>query len=81
MAGNSFGRILRLTSYGESHGPGLGGVLQLVLAGFAGLRITPEGVTAAAHLPGEINSLKIKGLHSRGDRFDLEVGPDGVRRI
>ena len=27
MAGNSFGRILRLTSYGESHGPGLGGVL------------------------------------------------------
>lgn len=27
MAGNTFGRILRLTTFGESHGPGLGGVL------------------------------------------------------
>lgn len=33
MAGNSFGRILRLTSYGESHGPGLGGVLDGCPAG------------------------------------------------
>ncbi|MDR1777881.1 MAG: chorismate synthase [Desulfovibrio sp.] len=27
MAGNTFGRLLRLTSFGESHGPGVGGVL------------------------------------------------------
>ncbi|MBQ9405748.1 MAG: chorismate synthase [Desulfovibrio sp.] len=27
MAGNSFGRILRLTTFGESHGPGLGGIV------------------------------------------------------
>lgn len=27
MAGNTFGSILRLTTFGESHGPGLGGVL------------------------------------------------------
>lgn len=27
MAGNSFGSALRLTTFGESHGPGLGGVL------------------------------------------------------
>lgn len=27
MAGNSFGQIFRLTSFGESHGPALGGVL------------------------------------------------------
>lgn len=33
MAGSSFGRILRLTSYGESHGPGLGGVLDGCPAG------------------------------------------------
>ncbi|MBL7948852.1 MAG: chorismate synthase, partial [Bacteroidia bacterium] len=27
MAGNSFGQIFRLTSFGESHGPALGGIL------------------------------------------------------
>jgi chorismate synthase len=27
VSGNSFGRLLRLTSFGESHGPGVGGVL------------------------------------------------------
>ncbi|MBO4300831.1 MAG: chorismate synthase, partial [Desulfovibrio sp.] len=27
MAGNSFGRVLRLTTFGESHGPGLGGIV------------------------------------------------------
>lgn len=33
MAGNSFGRILRLTTFGESHGAGLGGVLDGCPAG------------------------------------------------
>ncbi len=33
MAGNTFGRILRLTTFGESHGPGLGGVLDGCPAG------------------------------------------------
>lgn len=27
MSGNTFGRVFRLTTYGESHGPGLGGVI------------------------------------------------------
>jgi len=27
MSGNTFGRIFRLTTFGESHGPGLGGVI------------------------------------------------------
>lgn len=27
MSGNTFGRMFRLTTYGESHGPGLGGVI------------------------------------------------------
>ncbi len=27
MSGNTFGRLFRLTTYGESHGPGLGGVV------------------------------------------------------
>ncbi len=33
MSGNSFGRIFRLTTYGESHGPGLGGVVDGCPAG------------------------------------------------
>lgn len=33
MAGNTFGRVLRLTTFGESHGPGLGGVLDGCPAG------------------------------------------------
>ena len=27
MAGNSFGNIFKLTTFGESHGPALGGVI------------------------------------------------------
>lgn len=27
MSGNTFGRLFRLTTYGESHGPALGGVV------------------------------------------------------
>ena len=33
MAGNSIGTILRLTTFGESHGPALGGVLDGFPAG------------------------------------------------
>ncbi|MDG1253300.1 MAG: chorismate synthase [Schleiferiaceae bacterium] len=33
MAGNSFGEILRLSTFGESHGPAMGGVLDGVPAG------------------------------------------------
>ena len=33
MSGNTFGRVLRLTTYGESHGAGIGGVLDGCPAG------------------------------------------------
>lgn len=33
MSGNTFGRIFKLTTYGESHGPGLGGVIDGCPAG------------------------------------------------
>ena len=35
MTGNTFGRIFRLTTYGESHGPGLGGIVEGCPAGLA----------------------------------------------
>ncbi|MFN6037782.1 MAG: chorismate synthase, partial [Bacteroidota bacterium] len=33
MSGNSFGKIFKLTSFGESHGVGVGGILGGVPAG------------------------------------------------
>ena len=33
MSGNTFGRLFRLTTYGESHGPGLGGIVDGCPAG------------------------------------------------
>jgi chorismate synthase len=33
MSGNSFGKLLKLTTYGESHGPAIGGVLEGCPAG------------------------------------------------
>ena len=33
MSGNTFGRLLRLTTFGESHGAGIGGVLDGCPAG------------------------------------------------
>lgn len=35
MSGNSFGKILKLTTFGESHGVGVGGVLEGVPAGLS----------------------------------------------
>ena len=37
MAGNTFGRILRLTTFGESHGAAIGGILDGCPAGLQGL--------------------------------------------
>ena len=34
MAGNTFGRIFRLTTFGESHGEAIGGVLDGVPSNF-----------------------------------------------
>lgn len=41
MSGSSIGRLFRLTSFGESHGPAIGGVLDGVPAG---LRLIPEDI-------------------------------------
>lgn len=47
MAGNTFGEILRLTTFGESHGKGLGGVLDGCPAG---LPISSEEIQAELDL-------------------------------
>jgi chorismate synthase len=52
MSGSSFGRILRLTSFGESHGSGVGGVLDGCPAG---IEISEEEIQAELDLrkPGQ----------------------------
>ena len=47
MYGNTFGRLFRLTTYGESHGPGLGGVLDGCPAG---LPLSEEDIQAELDL-------------------------------
>jgi chorismate synthase len=42
MAGNTFGKIFRLTTFGESHGNGIGGIIDGCPAG---LNIEPEKIT------------------------------------
>lgn len=54
MAGNSFGKLLRLSTFGESHGPAIGGVLE----GFpAGIPLDLEAVQAQMdrRKPGQSN--------------------------
>eukprot|EP00741_Cyanophora_paradoxa_P022106 tig00021434_g21340.t1 len=58
---------------------GLGGLLQLVLNGFAGIRIRKEGLFVAPCLPAACLRIAVRGLHFGGARFDLEVGPEGPR--
>ena len=41
MAGNSYGTVFRLTTFGESHGPALGGIIDGCPAG---IRIDPEKI-------------------------------------
>ena len=49
MAGNTFGRALRLTTFGESHGAGLGGIIDGCPAG---LELTE------AHMQAELDRRK-----------------------
>ena len=54
MPGNTIGERFRLTTFGESHGPSIGGVLDGMPAG---VRIDPERLQAELHRrrPGQSN--------------------------
>ena len=49
MSFNSFGRVLRFTTWGESHGPALGAVVAVSMLAFAFV-IMATGVLSAAQL-------------------------------
>ena len=61
-----------------SFATGLGGMLQLILNGFVGIRITADGLTVKPALPDAIDTLTVTGVHCRGIRFDLTVTADTV---
>lgn len=56
-----------------SFATGLGGLLQLVVMGFAGVRMQSDGLVVHPCLPPEIGRLQIVGMHYQGVCFDLSV--------
>jgi trehalose/maltose hydrolase-like predicted phosphorylase len=59
---------------------GLGGLLQLVMNGFAGIRIHDDGLQVDPLLPPGWNRMTLRGIHYGGVSFDLEIG-DGGRSV
>lgn len=61
---------------------GLGGLIQSVLYGFAGLNTGGKTLQSHPHLPATWKKLTITGLHFRGKVYDLEAaGGDGKLTI
>ncbi|MES2310136.1 MAG: glycosyl hydrolase family 65 protein [Verrucomicrobiota bacterium] len=61
-----------------SFATGLGGFLQLIVMGFAGLRIGDKGLIVNPCLPPQIEQIKISGIHYDGVSFDLTVKNEKV---
>lgn len=56
---------------------GLGGFLQLILMGFAGVRVHDDGLMIQPCVPAEVGELTIRGLSYGGVRIDLTVDAAG----
>ena len=56
---------------------GLGGLLQLVMMGFCGVRIHEDGLLVEPCVPNELGTIVIHGMHYAGVSFDLAVSSDG----
>lgn len=59
---------------------GLGGFIQLVLNGFAGVRFDDDGLVVAPCLPPGWQRMALRGLHYRGVRLDVVI-EDGGQRV
>ena len=57
---------------------GLGGLLQLMVMGFAGIRIRENGLQVQPCLPKALTHLKILGMNYRGISFDLSLSNNRV---
>lgn len=75
MSGNTFGHLFRVTTFGESHGPGLGVILDGVPAG---LRLDPEQIQhdLDRRRPGQS---KVSTMRKEADEVEILSGVmDGV---
>jgi trehalose/maltose hydrolase-like predicted phosphorylase len=54
-----------------SFATGLGGLLQLVMMGFAGIRVRDECLSVTPCVPDELGTVAVRGLHYGGVSFDL----------
>ncbi len=60
---------------------GLGGMLQLIMMGWGGIRIHQDRLVAHNHLPAAVPWMKIKGVWHQGQEFDLIYQEGTVSRI
>ena len=75
MSGNTFGHLVRVTTFGESHGPGLGVIIDGVPAG---LRLDPEQIQhdLDRRRPGQS---KVSTMRKEADEVEILSGVmDGV---
>ena len=75
MSGNTFGHLFRVTTFGESHGPGLGVIIDGVPAG---LRLDPEQIQhdLDRRRPGQS---KVSTMRKEADEVEILSGVmDGV---
>lgn len=75
MSGNTFGHLFRVTTFGESHGPGLGVIIDGVPAG---LRLDPEQIQhdLDRRRPGQS---KVSTMRKEADKVEILSGVmDGV---
>lgn len=56
---------------------GLGGMLQLVLMGFAGIRLHADGLWLDPALPQAWSWMKLYGINYGGAEFDIEISNGG----
>ncbi len=61
-----------------SFATGLGGLLQLVVMGFGGLRMREGGLAVTPCLPSALSWLRIVGMHYAGTSFDLLIEKNKV---
>ena len=59
---------------------GQGGLLQLVMMGWGGLRMHDDALAAANRLPRQVEHMKISNLHYSGETFDLVYRDGTVER-
>jgi len=70
MAGNTFGKIFRLTTFGESHGPAIGGIIDGCPAGL----ILDEAFIQSELDRRKPGQSKITTQRKEGDRFEILSG-------